>query len=183
MKKYWRDFIKRYLAFVIKAVLYGIILALLMYVIPLAVVLWIRPETVVYHIAIVFISVCSLVVFLLFSLLTLYFTMMKLTLMYERYTDCDTLAYRAPEKKKHFWFGLAILGSTVLIFLFSVLTGWFFDECFPAVSTVETIAHRAGGELANENTILGMEAAIENCASYSEIDVQRTAEKKTRKSS
>lgn len=49
-----------------------------------------------------------------------------------------------------------------------------FDRFYPITSEVGIVAHRGGGELGNENTILGLNLAIEAGANSSEIDVQRT---------
>ena len=51
-----------------------------------------------------------------------------------------------------------------------------FDEFFPAESQVSVIAHRAGGVEAAENTVAGIDAAVEMGAFGSEIDIQRTAD-------
>ncbi|MDO5734650.1 MAG: glycerophosphodiester phosphodiesterase family protein [Eubacteriales bacterium] len=49
-----------------------------------------------------------------------------------------------------------------------------FDRVFHQERSIQIIAHRGGGDLAAENSIAGLEAAIEAGASWSEIDVQRT---------
>ncbi len=64
----------------------------------------------------------------------------------------------------------------VLIFNFIVAFafGTFFDELFRDDRSVEIVAHRGGGDLAAENTLAGLYAAIKENAAWSEIDVQRT---------
>lgn len=56
--------------------------------------------------------------------------------------------------------------------------GYFFDDIFPKQVKMQVIAHRAGGDLAAENTVAGVDAAIREKANWVEIDVQRTADDK-----
>ncbi len=52
----------------------------------------------------------------------------------------------------------------------------YFEEIFKMKIDVELIAHRGGGDLGAENTIQGIEVAIKENVSWTEIDVQRTAD-------
>ncbi len=70
---------------------------------------------------------------------------------------------------------LAVLFVIVLL-LFSIPSGIFFHEIFTNKSAIQIIAHRAGGVHAAENTIRGLNLAIEKKADWTEIDVQRTAD-------
>lgn len=56
----------------------------------------------------------------------------------------------------------------------SIFMSVFFDEVFMPNSKIDIVAHRGGGDLAAENSILGMEKAAAQGAKWSEIDVQRT---------
>lgn len=49
-----------------------------------------------------------------------------------------------------------------------------FDAGFPKIDRTDIVAHRAGGNLAAENTVAGLNAAAEAGAEGAEIDVQRT---------
>lgn len=62
--------------------------------------------------------------------------------------------------------------------LSSVLLTMNFDDFFKVNHNIEIIAHRAGGDLAAENSLKGLQAAVDAGASYSEIDVQRTKDKR-----
>lgn len=68
-------------------------------------------------------------------------------------------------------FFLLVMGFN---FILSAFLGVFFDELFRTNKDIEIVAHRGGGDLAAENSLLGLERAISEGASWSEIDVQRT---------
>lgn len=82
--------------------------------------------------------------------------------------------------KRRFWHGPRwwLVISTLLIILgnslFGLVGGLFFDELFQGDRPIQIVAHRAGGDLAAENSLLGLEKAISMGATWSEIDVQRT---------
>lgn len=77
-----------------------------------------------------------------------------------------------------FSLGVAIVGILVVNVAISSLLGAFFDNLFRDDKRIQVIAHRAGGDLAAENTILGMERAKAKGAKWCEIDVQRTKDGK-----
>ncbi len=56
----------------------------------------------------------------------------------------------------------------------SIILDFGFDTFFPLKSETAIIAHRAGGNLASENTMLALSLAEKTGADGSEIDVQRT---------
>lgn len=68
--------------------------------------------------------------------------------------------------------------AAVLIFniALSALASHFFQEIFRPERKIAVIAHRGGGNLGAENTLLSLEAAIKAGAAWSEIDVQRTSD-------
>ena len=76
---------------------------------------------------------------------------------------------------------IIILSATALI-SFNLFTAIFstvnFNEVFNVNRNIDIIAHRGGGDLAAENSIAGLEAAIGAGAQWSEIDVQRTKDGK-----
>ncbi|MCW6652202.1 glycerophosphoryl diester phosphodiesterase membrane domain-containing protein [Aerococcaceae bacterium NML210727] len=71
---------------------------------------------------------------------------------------------------------LSAFVTAVLAFnlLMSVVLGLYFNEIFRVNRPIDIVAHRGGGDLAAENSILGLQRAIEEGARWSEIDVQRT---------
>ena len=66
-----------------------------------------------------------------------------------------------------------VIGSFILIAIISLGSGILFDEVF-AHDPVGVVGHRAAGTLAPENSLEGLEVAIEHGCYASEIDVQRT---------
>ncbi|WP_336249070.1 glycerophosphodiester phosphodiesterase family protein [Stomatohabitans albus] len=50
----------------------------------------------------------------------------------------------------------------------------FFDEIFRPKHHIAVVAHRGGGDLGPENTVAGLQAAIDQGVQWSEFDVQRT---------
>jgi hypothetical protein len=81
-----------------------------------------------------------------------------------------------PEKKPRLLprlLGMAALAAALIL---SFAAAKDFNTNFPLVESAKIIAHRGGGTLANENTVLSLEAAAEYGAFGSEIDVQRSAD-------
>lgn len=69
---------------------------------------------------------------------------------------------------------ISLILLTIFNFMTALVFSIFFDDIFKSNKDIAIVAHRGGGNLAAENSILGMERAIENGAKWSEIDVQRT---------
>lgn len=66
--------------------------------------------------------------------------------------------------------GLMIFGNLV----FATYLGADFDDVFRSSKEIALVAHRGGGDLAAENSLEGLRAAIREGAAWSEIDLQRT---------
>ncbi len=67
-----------------------------------------------------------------------------------------------------------LIGTFVFIAVVSVVYGFNYNNIFGRKEPVKIIAHRAGGTMASENSLEGIEKAIEHGCYGSEIDVQRT---------
>lgn len=183
MKVHWKDFLARYLAFLVPALLLGVGLVIIGYALPVLILRALPLSRYAYHVGIVFFTILLVLIVAVFGLLFLYFTMMKLTMIYQSYADGEQPARieasgaRAAviTRRRVALFGVvgAVLAS-VLLTGFATATD--FDATYPAVRNVDVIAHRGGGTLAHENTVVSLEAAIEKNATASEIDVQRTAD-------
>lgn len=76
--------------------------------------------------------------------------------------------------KFKFLMGIVIVCALVLNFGISMITSLFFDEIFRQDKDIKIVAHRGGGDLSAENSLKGVELAIENKVDFTEIDVQRT---------
>lgn len=175
IKANWKTFIKDYLIFLIKSLILLALLILVTFVIPEAILNLLKSHTYLYHTGIIFITVFSLCVVVIYQLLFLYFHLLKMNLKYELYTGSDIQKYEKPDKVPY---KKALITFAIICLLVmagsSLFMGANFDTFFPKETNIEVISHRAGGDLNNENTILGLESAIEIGAKYAEIDVQRT---------
>ncbi len=65
-------------------------------------------------------------------------------------------------------------GLLVLNCLAGLFATVFFEDIFRYRPPIDVIAHRAGGNLAAENTLLGLKAAMRAGARWSEIDIRRS---------
>ena len=63
---------------------------------------------------------------------------------------------------------------TVLLALLSFVLGIVYDDVFVRAEPVKIVAHRAGGTLASENSLEGLNEAIKHKCYASETDIQRT---------
>lgn len=114
----------------------------------------------------------------------------RLTKLFYRYNEKDgTIVktdFKVDEKllPQKVGFGLRLkksLKALILLILFCLgnigfgaFLAFGFDEIFNPKREIEIIAHRGGGDLAAENSLLSLEEAIKAGAKWSEIDVQRT---------
>ncbi len=72
--------------------------------------------------------------------------------------------------------GLLIVLLLAFNYGIATLMETFFSDIFKTQINIELIAHRGGGDLGAENTIQGIEVAIQEKVNWTEIDVQRTAD-------
>lgn len=82
-----------------------------------------------------------------------------------------------PERPKHYRYiskVFLIIMTFAVILVFSVAGGVAYNQVIDTGHEVGIIAHRAGGSLASENSLEGLDAAIEHGCLGSETDVQRT---------
>lgn len=76
--------------------------------------------------------------------------------------------------KKKFNYKVVIILVVIFNILVSGFSAIFFDEMFRYRSDIDIVAHRGGGNLGAENTIKGLNAAIDAGSQWSEIDVMRS---------
>ena len=96
-----------------------------------------------------------------------------LTALYDREAHPEIPFARPEPARVH---PLALLGAAALAAVLALMLSANFDFFFPRNLTTQIIAHRGGGMLSTENTVEGLEAAIEAGAYASETDVRRTAD-------
>ncbi len=177
MRTNWKNFLRRYLSFFLRSILVGILIIAVVAVLIIGIDLIISPASVFgYRFEISFSAYLIVVVAYGYFLLFTPFQMIMLTRIYESYTEEDEGEIKYPPRRHHRF--MALMGVALLIFMVvaSYGTAYSFDEVFPSVGQAEVIAHRGGGNLGNENTVPGLEKAIEAGADASEIDVQRTSD-------
>ena len=174
VKENWKEIFTRYALFIVKTLGIFVLLILAAYYLPNALVKIIPADIVTKRALMLFFDGIAAIVLTVASLFFIYALMLKLTLIFKSMTSDEEVEYKPIYKnRKPLWISaivLLVIGSGVL----SVYLANNFDEIFPAKSSVEVIAHRGGGTLANENTVVSLDAAVEYGAKYSEIDVQRT---------
>ena len=128
-----------------------------------------------------YLRISAIVGCLLWSLLFAQFTalvqpllIMKLTRLYRQYENNEEVRYPIRAKKRHPIMVLLIIVIIGAVIGFTYIFNNYFDEIFISKKMPNIIAHRAGGNEGNENTIGGVLKAVELGAYGSEIDVQRT---------
>lgn len=89
-------------------------------------------------------------------------------------TDLGDDIFKKIRLRTKFSLGLSLVLVLIFNFFVALFVGIFFDEVFEPNRNIAIVAHRGGGDLAAENSILGMERAAKEGAKWSEIDVQRT---------
>ncbi len=79
-----------------------------------------------------------------------------------------------PKKARYIWKVILIIVMFLIYAAIGVYLGLNYNTIFTSDIPVKIVAHRAGGTMASENSIEGLEKAIEHNCYASEIDVQRT---------
>lgn len=103
------------------------------------------------------------------------YLMLRVTRYYLAFTRGDRELWpERPKKSRYIRKVIGMAGVTALILMGSVIVGLFYNQIFDRAEPIRIIAHRAGGTMASENSIEGLELAIEHGCYGSEIDVQRT---------
>lgn len=103
--------------------------------------------------------------------------MLRFTRLYLEYTREPVSSWpERPKKSRYRGKMLLMLAAFVFVILAALVIGLFYDQLIEREEPVSIIAHRAGGSMAPENSIKGLELAIERGCYGSEIDAQRTAD-------
>lgn len=104
------------------------------------------------------------------------YTMLRFTRYYLAYSREEEPAVWQPYPKKarYIWKALTVVFLSLLSLLLAIVIGFIYDDAFTDVEPPKIIEHRAGGTMASENSLEGLELAIRHGCYASEIDVQRT---------
>ena len=105
------------------------------------------------------------------------YVMLQFTRCYLRYTGREPEEWPArPKQIRYTGKVIASFAVFFMVLLLSVTAGAAYERIFEGKNDVRIIAHRAGGNSAPENSLEGLEVAIQQGCWGSEIDVQRTAD-------
>ena len=103
-----------------------------------------------------------------------YFLLWFTRLYYDLTQRQETSWLKRPKRTAYRWMVLLMVLVTLAVFVSSAAIGLFYDQIIVREKPVAVVAHRTGGDLASENSVEGLMAAIENKCYGSETDVQRT---------
>lgn len=173
MKKNWKHFLVQYILFGLKWLALLAAIVAVLYALPCILMRALPLPAYAHRAGIIFFSVLTSAALFVYLILFDYYMQMKLTVLYHYYRE-DVIAVRTPERRRHL--SLYILTASVLVLslLIGLVGAAGFDLAYPAIGHAQIVAHRAGGNLANENTLLALNAAIDAGAYGAEMDVQRT---------
>ena len=109
------------------------------------------------------------------ALLSGAYFMLRLSRYYLEFTGRGRQLWaERPKKSRYRWKVIMIAAIFALFFLVSIAIGVFYNRLFTDRDPVKIVAHRAGGSLASENSIDGLEKAVGHGCYGCEIDIQRT---------
>ena len=174
IKENWKDFIRSNLLFALR---FGVIFVADFFItgiIPALLVTVIFTNETHQVIAYYFVLFSMLVTMFLIGSYFKSFYMIKMTQLYHRYRGEDDSFKIGPNKKQVI---ISLINITLLfaiLFGISILVSTNFEQIFSTQVKTQIISHRAGGVEAPENTVAGIEKAIEYGAAGAEIDIQRT---------
>ncbi len=132
-------------------------------------------KVIAYRSASVFLVIGWKYLFSVVSILCASYFMLLINQCYLEYTERGRNQWpERPNKMRNIWKVLLNVGIFALIAIVSVIYGFNYNSIFSRKEPVKIIAHRAGGTMASENSLEGIEKAIEHGCYGSEIDVQRT---------
>lgn len=194
MKKHWKEFIIDFLLqfFIVALIISGaVFLIMVLTVLPARILSISLLQTRVWTIM-GMLLVTELTAFL--ALMTVPFICNRLTVLFYRYNEKDgnpvkivlqvkaerlgDEAFSRIQLKTKLYFALLFLVLLGFNFILAWDSGVNFDNIYRQYNRIDIVAHRGGGNLAAENSIVGLEAAINEGAAWSETDIQRTKDGK-----
>lgn len=176
IRRNWKNFLWKMLRFGFVVLLLTAALILIFLIFPYMAVEAVVKNTLLYRYWSVSIALLFLLVASAYGAVLQPFIFMKLTLIYESYTEEDEGVVLYPKPSLHRGFRILAIVCIVLIFAVSIPVSYYFDQIIPAQSSTQIIAHRGAGVLDAENSARSIATAARYGAAASEIDVQRTAD-------
>lgn len=117
-------------------------------------------------------SYTGLFLLVLTVLLSIWILPVKISLLYRFMTEGSRTLPSQPERRPFFRFFLPV--SALVLTAAVAFSFYHFDYLYPPAKNIEAVVHRLGGDLDTENTMEGMEKALELGAVAFETDIQRT---------
>ncbi len=132
-------------------------------------------EVIIYRIVSIFVVILEKYLTAIVTLVSGGYIMFVLSESYLEYSGKGGKLWpQRPENGRYIGKVMLIVGVFVLFALISVGLGIFYNSVYGRKEPVKIVAHRAGGTMSSENSIEGLQKAIEHGCYASEIDVQRT---------
>ena len=108
-------------------------------------------------------------------LLTGTYIMLRFTKFYFEFTRGDFEEYlERPKRKRYIGKVVSSVVIIVALFILSIGVGLLYNQMIPKEEPVKCIAHRTGGTMASENSVEGLELAVQHGCYGSETDIHRT---------
>ena len=173
MKKNWKDFLLKNILCILTIAVILVVGAVICLFIPLKLIT-LLPAGPVSRLLTIFFVIAGTIASVLVDLLGVPFYLLKMTQLFYSYKQGSEFEFKLREhrdRRKNRRGAIIMLVAVIVSVLILFIQ---FDRLFPLDTEVKIIAHRAGGNEGNENTISGLETAIETGAYGSEIDIQRT---------
>lgn len=189
MKKHWKEFIKRF--FIRTGMVYVIVILTIILASYFLLFFSQKIETVFFRrLSALFISISTAEIFSCLLMLTAPLICFRLTDLFYLFNkndgndvllkqsikaeDIGDAVFKKVKLRTKFYISLTLIILIIFNLFISVVLSMFFEDIFKPHREIAIVAHRGGGDLAAENSILGMEDAAKHGAKWSEIDVQRT---------
>ena len=135
-----------------------------------------QVEYLLYRALCCFVAIFGIYTFSLVTLLASSYIILRFTRCYREYVHEEKGRWpERPRRHVYVFKVLGMVGMTIVIAGISLLIAFFFENLFPPYSA-HVVGHRAAGKLGPENSLEGLEVAIEHQCYGSEIDVQRTSD-------
>ncbi len=174
MRRYWLDYVRGYLGFGAGYAVSFLLIAIVFLGVPLWALAVLELPVVARRPIMLFVCLVGIAVVYLHSMLFVPFSLIKTTQLYLGYERGERFSLPVRAKRRHPLMRFAVVAVLVACVVSSAVLSDSFDVMFPAEAGAQVIAHRAGGSEGPENTVAGIDAAVDAGAWGAEIDVQRT---------
>ena len=131
----------------------------------------------VYRFISTFVVIAGSFLMYILAMISTSYLLLRFTRCYYEYTrEPSELWPERVKRSRYFTKVLVVIGSLVGLLILSFFIGLKFNQVVSRDEPVKVIAHRAGGVMAPENSLEGLELAISHSCYGSETDAQRTSD-------